>query len=50
MNRMHNLAIWVLIGFVLIAVVGALRWIATECPPDALPGPTIGSVIKLWGC
>jgi len=45
---MNALAIWVLIGLALIALVGALRWIATEC--DDTKGPTIGSVVKLWGC
>lgn len=50
MNRMNNLAIWVLIGLALIAFVGSLRWIASECPPGAPPGPTIGSVFKIAGC
>lgn len=50
MRRMHDLAIWVLIGLALIAFVGAVRWAATECPPGAPPGPTIGSVVKIMGC
>lgn len=48
MNRMRNLTYWFLLGLALLALIGALRWIAFECPEGAPPGPTIGS--KLWGC
>lgn len=46
MNRMDALARWFLIGLALLALVGALRWISTECREP----PAIGSVVKIWGC
>jgi hypothetical protein len=38
MERMNALAVWVLVGWALIALIGALNWIATECPDGS------------WGC
>jgi hypothetical protein len=41
MERMNALALWALFGFAMFAalqLVGAVRWIATECPSG------------LWGC
>jgi len=47
---MHDLVIWVLIGFVIFAALGAAILFAPECAADMPKGPTIGSVFKIAGC
>jgi hypothetical protein len=51
-ERAYKLWIVAFAGAVLILVVMTLSWfeVGATCGPNEKPGPTIGSVFKLYGC